>query len=43
MPKTKRVGDPVVGGSVNGHGLIHIRATRVGNETTLAQIVRLVV
>jgi Cu+-exporting ATPase len=42
IPKTKRVGDTVVGGSINGHGLIHIQATRVGSETTLSQIIRLV-
>jgi len=42
MLKTKRVGDVVVGGSINEQGLIHVRATRVGNETTLSQIIRLV-
>jgi Cu+-exporting ATPase len=42
MPKVKRVGDKVVGGTINQTGLIHIVATKVGNETTLAQIIKLV-
>jgi Cu+-exporting ATPase len=42
MPVAKRQGDPVHGGSVNGAGLLTIRATRVGGETLLAGIIRLV-
>lgn len=42
MPVTKRPGDAVVGGSVNGPGLLHVCATRVGADTTLSSIVRLV-
>jgi P-type Cu+ transporter len=34
-------GDEVVGGSLNGHGRLVIELTRVGEETRLAQIVRL--
>jgi Cu+-exporting ATPase len=42
MPVTKRAGDEVVGGTVNGLGAFRYRATRIGQETVLAQIVRLV-
>jgi Cu+-exporting ATPase len=42
LPVDKKPGDPVVGGTVNGHGALRYRATRVGSDTTLAQIVRLV-
>ncbi|KAF6255248.1 E1-E2 ATPase-domain-containing protein [Scenedesmus sp. NREL 46B-D3] len=42
MPVTKRPGDGVIGGTVNGTGLMHIQATRVGADTTLSSIVRLV-
>ena len=42
MPVNKRVGDEVVGGTVNGSGSLRLRATRVGAETALAQIVQLV-
>jgi Cu+-exporting ATPase len=38
----KEPGDRVVGGSINREGLLTVRATRVGRDTVLAQIVRLV-
>ena len=41
MPVTKRHGDAVTGGTINRSGAITIRATRVGPDSTLAQIVRL--
>ncbi len=41
MPLTKRPGDGVIGGSVNGTGALRVRATHVGAESTLAGIVRL--
>ncbi|EEF51170.1 probable copper-transporting ATPase HMA5 [Ricinus communis] len=41
-PVAKRKGDPVIGGTVNENGVMHIKATRVGSESALAQIVRLV-
>ncbi len=40
VPKTR--GDRAVAGSINGSGLIRVRATRVGADTTLARIVALV-
>lgn len=42
MPVEKRVGAEVIGGTINRSGLLHCRATRVGAETALAQIIKLV-
>jgi Cu+-exporting ATPase len=42
MPVEKRPGDEVIGGTVNGSGTLVVVARRVGDETVLAQIVRLV-
>ncbi|OAD03208.1 hypothetical protein MUCCIDRAFT_143399 [Mucor lusitanicus CBS 277.49] len=41
-PVNKRAGDTVIGGTVNGLGTFIMRATRVGSDTALSQIVRLV-
>ena len=42
MPVEKKSGDHVIGATVNGTGALVMRAERVGSETMLAQIVRLV-
>ena len=42
MPVDKRTGDEVVGGSRNGNGSFTYAATRLGADSLLAQIVRLV-
>jgi Cu+-exporting ATPase len=42
VPVEKGPGDKVVGGTVNGTGSLLVRAERVGADTLLAQIVRLV-
>jgi Cu+-exporting ATPase len=42
LPVDKAPGVPVVGATVNQRGTLTIRATRVGAETALAQIIRLV-
>ena len=42
MPVEKVVDDEVVGGTINGQGSFRFRATRVGRDTALAQIVKLV-
>lgn len=42
LPIEKSEGSRVVGGTVNGTGTLVMRAERVGNETMLAQIVRMV-
>ena len=42
IPVTKKAGDGVTGATVNKNGSLTFRATRVGKETVLAQIIRLV-
>jgi Cu+-exporting ATPase len=42
LPVEKVPGDEVVGGSINGSGSFRFEATKVGRDTALAQIVRLV-
>ncbi|KAL7597210.1 hypothetical protein Lser_V15G27666 [Lactuca serriola] len=41
-PVGKRKGDTVIGGTVNENGVLYIKATRVGSESALSQIVQLV-
>lgn len=41
-PVAKRKGDIVIGGTLNTNGVLHVKATKVGSESALAQIVRLV-
>jgi Cu+-exporting ATPase len=42
VPVEKTAGDGVIGATVNGTGMLLMRATHVGRETMLAQIVRMV-
>jgi Cu2+-exporting ATPase len=42
LPVSKKPGDEVIGGTINGSGSLRFTATRVGSETALAQIVQLV-
>ncbi|HCK90646.1 MAG TPA: hypothetical protein DHW54_05640 [Gemmatimonadetes bacterium] len=42
MPVEKAPGDVVVGATMNKSGAFHFRATRVGADTALAQVIRLV-
>jgi len=42
MPVEKSVGDQLTGGTLNASGSFVMRAERIGSETTLAQIVKLV-
>jgi Cu+-exporting ATPase len=42
LPVAKHAGDRVIGGAVNGEGLLVVRTAAVGAETALARIVRLV-
>jgi len=42
IPVEKKAGDEVIGGTINKTGAFRFRATKVGKETALAQIVKLV-
>jgi len=42
VPVAKEPGDEVTGGTVNGAAALTVRATRIGSDTVLAQIVRMV-
>ncbi|HFI0811211.1 TPA: heavy metal translocating P-type ATPase [Streptococcus suis] len=42
LPVKKTVGDTVVGATLNQHGAFQMQATKVGADTTLSQIIRLV-
>jgi copper-transporting P-type ATPase V len=42
VPVDKGPGDPVAGATINAHGVLTVRATAVGADTALAQVVRLV-
>jgi Cu+-exporting ATPase len=42
LPVDKQPNDKVVGGTINGEGLLTFKATRVGKDTALAQIIKLV-
>ncbi|MDB5855319.1 MAG: copper-transporting ATPase [Herminiimonas sp.] len=42
LPVTKNIGDSVTGGAVNAEGMLVVKATAVGGETMLSQIIKLV-
>jgi P-type Cu+ transporter len=42
LPVEKRPGDPVIGATLNKLGMLKFEATKVGKETALAQIIKLV-
>jgi Cu+-exporting ATPase len=42
IPVEKVEGDPLIGATINQRGLLHMHATKVGADTVLAQIVRMV-
>jgi len=42
MPVSKRPGSPVIGATINQRGALRVRATRVGSDTFLAQVARMV-
>ena len=41
-PVPKRVGDQVIGGTINREGMLVVRASRVGADTVLSQIIKMV-
>lgn len=42
LPRDKQAGDEVFSGTLNGNGLLRIRVSRAGSETTLARVIQLV-
>lgn len=42
LPVDKKVGDEVIGATINRQGLLTVEATKVGKDTALAQIIKLV-
>lgn len=42
LPVTRTVGDPILGGTINLDGYLEATAVKVGNETFLAQVIRMV-
>src|SRR5690606_1679111 len=42
IPVEKKAGDPVIGATMNKNGMLRIQATKVGKDTALAQIVKVV-
>ena len=42
LPVAKAVGDPIIGATINKQGLLKFEATKVGRDTALAQIIKLV-
>jgi Cu+-exporting ATPase len=42
MPVMKKVGDEVIGATVNQRGLLKVRATKIGQDTFLSQVIKLV-
>ncbi len=42
IPVEKGEGDPLIGATINQRGLLHMRATKVGADTVLANIIRMV-
>lgn len=42
IPVEKKIGDTVVGGTINKHGTFTFKATKIGENTTLAHIIKLI-
>jgi len=42
MPVSKTVGDEVIGGTINGKGSVTVKTLRIGKDTVLAKVIRLV-
>lgn len=42
MPVEKMVGDSLIGGSVNQNGVLYMEVTKIGEDTTLSQIIHFV-
>ncbi|MGQ7278467.1 heavy metal translocating P-type ATPase [Brevibacillus thermoruber] len=42
VPVDKKAGDPVIGATINKNGVLTIEATKIGKDTALAQIIKVV-
>lgn len=42
VPVPKEISSVVIGGTINLHGVLHVRALKVGSNTVLSQIISLV-
>jgi Cu+-exporting ATPase len=42
MPVTKKLGDNVIGATVNQRGFLKVRATKIGRDTFLSQVIKMV-
>jgi Cu+-exporting ATPase len=42
MPVIKKEGDEVIGATINQQGFLHIKATRIGKDTFLSQVIKMV-
>jgi Cu+-exporting ATPase len=42
MPVSKKVGDSVIGGSINREGMIIVKAAKIGSDSFISQVVKLV-
>lgn len=42
LPVYKKIGDRVIGGSINGPGLLHVKVTQVGKKSQLQQVIKMV-
>lgn len=42
LPVEKEMNDEVIGGSINYNGVLYVRVTRIGEDTTLAKIIKIV-
>jgi Zn2+/Cd2+-exporting ATPase len=42
IPRSKKEGDPVLAGTLNFSGVIEVRATKIGEDTTFGKVIRLV-
>ena len=42
MPVQKRLGDEVIGATINQRGLLKVRATKIGRDTFLSQVIKMV-
>ena len=42
MPVQKKTGDNVIGATINQRGLLHVKATKIGKDTFLSQVIKMV-